>query len=344
MEEKECFNSFVIPYVLGYYLGDMMLKNEECCKIRNVSYEIGEDLQNLIKSASNFKYAKISCSIDKSDKKSNNVFEYYLNANPNNFWAFFAGYASVCATIIVKHKLIKLTFEKPFTEIFSKGLKVIDEPISNQEYLCANSKMKMMTLTTFHYIENGCINILTKLFSNPYVRICNALQFARYEKIIKNYESIPTCEFTKTSNKAINPNNFDMKRGYDIWCVDSVKLTDKLTVYDTHIKIISPILYHYEILPKSEFLLKGYLIQNFVVDEKESVKMLVSKLDDSIPDLTLPFCVANLQLRRNEHYYLKELKDKDNKSPKPKSIPKFITDLQSTKYKTGNDEIFKNRY
>jgi hypothetical protein len=191
------------------------------------------------------------------------------------------------------------------------------------------------------YVGSTCINILEKLFQNPYVRILNAIQFYDYEKLVKMYDlHIPVIEYTKTLSEA-KP-FLQYKHGYDIWCVKSEKIiSNKISIYDTGILLKQLPLYYVEVIPKQEVLSKGYILTPFIVQnsESESIKITVVKIDETIPDPELPFCFATIQLKNSTHYYLEEFKSK-----KDTTIPKFITDLNTTKYRTGNDEIFKQRY
>jgi hypothetical protein len=152
--------------------------------------------------------------------------------------------------------------------------------------------------------------------------------------------SIPTIEFIKTETNAIIPNNFKSNKGYDIHCVKCDKIvSNKISIYDTGIKPKLSGFYGLDVVPKADVLSKGYILTNFSVVPEESIKITVVKIEDSIPDPELPFCFANLQLRRIQPYYLEE----HNPKKQAKSYS-FINKLNLTKYRTGNDEIFKTRY
>jgi hypothetical protein len=189
------------------------------------------------------------------------------------------------------------------------------------------------------------------MFQNSYIKILNAVQFFEYEKLLKlEIVEIPTIQFSRT-NKNNLPTNFKLNKGHDLWCVEQDKIiSNRISIYDSGIQLNSiqinhnKLLYHFEFLPFSNVLEKGYIVQPFIIDPNQSIKITVVKVDDSIPDPELPFCFGSLLMRKNEQYYMDfELNDFKNKQHFVER-KKIITDMTQTKYKTGNDEIFTKKY
>ena len=346
--DQQLYDSIILPYTLGYCLGNLLLENVDSIKYFKRNLELRDPLKDLFKSITSKTYDKIKLKYTEANLASNkqtNIFEAYLSEFPQNFWIFFSGYFSLCATIVSKHKLLKLTFDKTIYSYFNKHAELSKfTTINVHDHSCmSNTTSRLFNMMTNCYVGSTCINILEKLFQNPYVRTLNAIQFYEYEKLVKLQDlRIPVVEYTKTLSES-KP-FLQYKHGYDLWCVKCDKIiSNKISVYDTGIKLIpldNPF-YYFEIVPKHEVLSKGYILTPFIIESNsESIKITVVKVDDSIPDPELPFCFTTLQIKNSTPYYLEEFKVKKEN----KLIPKFITDLNTTKYRTGNDEIFKQRY
>lgn len=99
--------------------------------------------------------------------------------------------------------------------------------------------------------------------------------------------------------------------GYDLTAISVVKkLSDRTTLYDTGIKIQPPCGYYTEILPRSSLSKTGYVLSNSVgtIDPDYTGRLLIAltKVDDSCPDLELPFTRCQLVLRKAEYYNMCE--------------------------------------
>ena len=81
---------------------------------------------------------------------------------------------------------------------------------------------------------------------------------------------------------------------------------------DTGIIAESPYGYYTEIVPRSSIIKSGYILSNSVgiidMGFTGSLKICLTKIDDSLPDLKLPFCCAQLILRKHIHYISEEVK------------------------------------
>ncbi len=110
--------------------------------------------------------------------------------------------------------------------------------------------------------------------------------------------------YVKTHADAVAPTKaYPTDVGYDLTAISVFKkLSDKTTLYETGLVITPPDGYYVEILPRSSISKTGYVISNSVgvIDPSYtgSLKIAVSRLDDSFPELTVPFCKFQLVLRK----------------------------------------------
>lgn len=119
-------------------------------------------------------------------------------------------------------------------------------------------------------------------------------------------------QFKKTNDKAVVPNRVSPDEvGYDLTCIELVqKIGSKTYLFDTGIAI-EPIVNGFrsgnqdiytEIIPRSSLIKTGYILSNSVgiIDKsyRQSIKVALTKIDDSMPDLELPFTRVQLVIRK----------------------------------------------
>lgn len=90
--------------------------------------------------------------------------------------------------------------------------------------------------------------------------------------------------------------------GIDITALKFVKKIGQNTfMYDTGICIQPPDGYYTELVPRSSIVKTGYMLSNSigVLDRSftGNIKIVLTKVDPSAPDLTLPFTLCQLVLR-----------------------------------------------
>ena len=100
--------------------------------------------------------------------------------------------------------------------------------------------------------------------------------------------------------------------GYDLTAISVFKkLSDKTTLYDTGIKVQPPNGYYTEIVPRSSLTKTGYCLSNSVgtIDSDYRGRLLIAltRIDESFPELTLPFTRCQLILRKHEDYTLTQV-------------------------------------
>ena len=121
-----------------------------------------------------------------------------------------------------------------------------------------------------------------------------------------------TLRFIKTDERAVTPTRaHPTDIGYDLTAIDVYKvLSDKTIIYETGIAVQAPVGKYMEILPRSSLTKTGYMLANSVgiidPDYTGSLKIAVRKIDDSFPDLVLPFCKFQLVMRTADLYEIEE--------------------------------------
>jgi dUTP pyrophosphatase len=105
---------------------------------------------------------------------------------------------------------------------------------------------------------------------------------------------------------------YDSDIGYDLTATKVwKKIGEKTTVYDTGIAIQPPPGYYTEIIPRSSISKSGYILSNSIgiidPDYTGSLKIAVTRIDESLPELTCPFTRFQLILRKAEHFSLQQV-------------------------------------
>ena len=91
--------------------------------------------------------------------------------------------------------------------------------------------------------------------------------------------------------------------GYDLTIISLYKtFSNKTKLYDTGIKIDIPNGYYVEIVPRSSISKSGYMLSNSIgiIDQgyKGNLYVALTKIDDEMPDLTLPFKCCQLLIKK----------------------------------------------
>jgi len=89
------------------------------------------------------------------------------------------------------------------------------------------------------------------------------------------------------------------------------KISEKTTLYGTGLRVQTPPGYYTEIMPRSSLVKTGYMLSNSVgqldEDYRGEVLIALTKVDDSMPDLELPFTRCQLVLRKAEYFTSQEV-------------------------------------
>lgn len=120
-------------------------------------------------------------------------------------------------------------------------------------------------------------------------------------------------EFMRTDSRAVVPTKaHDSDIGYDLTAIDVFKrLSNNTVMYETGIAVKPPQGYYVEILPRSSITKTNMMLANSVgiidPDFRDSLKIAVRKIDESLEEPGLPFCRFQLVLRKAEYATMREV-------------------------------------
>lgn len=102
--------------------------------------------------------------------------------------------------------------------------------------------------------------------------------------------------------------------GYDLTCISiDKKISENIIRYDTGISVSPSEGYYVEIVPRSSLSSTGYILANSVgiVDPEYTgtLKVVLIRVDKTLPELTLPFTKCQLVVRRLEECILHSVDD-----------------------------------
>jgi len=97
--------------------------------------------------------------------------------------------------------------------------------------------------------------------------------------------------------------------GYDLTAIGVYrKISDSITLFETGVKVCPPPGYYIEIVPRSSISKTGYMLANSVgtIDPpyRGTLKIALIKVDQKMPDITVPFTRCQMVLRRAEYSQL----------------------------------------
>lgn len=169
--------------------------------------------------------------------------------------------------------------------------------------------------TTFYYFDINAIEFLYLLYKDltPSSR-CDYLYSTYVDWVTQPYSSIPVVKFSISGDidGAVIPTKHRITDvGYDLTIVKKVKSYGSLTtMYDTGVKIRPSIGFYTKIVPRSSLIKSGYILTNSVgiIDTgfSDTLKICLTKIDPTLPDLTLPFKCCQLILEKLNHYEFKQ--------------------------------------
>lgn len=111
-------------------------------------------------------------------------------------------------------------------------------------------------------------------------------------------------KFYKKLENAISPTKAgENEVGYDLTVIKEIKkIGNKITVYDTGICVEPEDGYYTEIVPRSSIVKTGYILANNIgiIDPtyRGTLRICVIKIDESLPDLEIPFTKFQLIIRK----------------------------------------------
>lgn len=115
---------------------------------------------------------------------------------------------------------------------------------------------------------------------------------------------LPLCAVYKTDPRAFVPTKaHESDAGYDLTIIEfSKQLTNKTALYSTGIKLKIDHGYYVEVVPRSSISKSGYMLANSIgiIDNSYNgiIYVALTKIDESAPDLQLPFKCCQLIVRK----------------------------------------------
>mgnify|MGYP001413104252 FL=1 len=115
---------------------------------------------------------------------------------------------------------------------------------------------------------------------------------------------IKIVKFKKHDPNAVIPKKAGKHEvGFDLTCIKlKKKIGEKTSMFDTGISVQPPNGYYTEIIPRSSIVKTGYILSNNtgIIDPtyRGTLKICLTKIDDTLPDLKLPFVKFQLVLRK----------------------------------------------
>jgi dUTP pyrophosphatase len=100
--------------------------------------------------------------------------------------------------------------------------------------------------------------------------------------------------------------------GYDLTSISvSKNISKNIILFETGIKVSPPDGYYIEIIPRSSMSKTGYMLANSVgiIDPSYTgtLKIALIKVDESLPDIELPFTRCQLVLRKVEYSFIEQV-------------------------------------
>ena len=234
--------------------------------------------------------------------------KYDLNKIESNkdFFIFMRGVFDFCGSINKRNILNKnliCNLRIPFYLI-----EHIINKLDDIKYEYTNNNIK--------WCEYNALDFLSKIYDNSDARFRNNENYDCYINWVTfglDTNEIPKCKFFKNHKDAVIPSKSRASDvGYDLTIIQISKEFGKKTVmYDTGIIISPDFGYYTKIVPRSSITKSGYMLTNStgIIDPsyRGTLKICLTKVDDSIPNLKLPCKIAQLIIDRSIHYNLEEV-------------------------------------
>jgi hypothetical protein len=239
-------------------------------------YNHGQDILNTI------------CFPDYETKKEFNIF----------FRGIFDIYGTLYSKTIFKSDLhIELCLNN--TEIISNFLKKVDDLLE--------IKWQTISKNTLVLKNNDAKKFLDIIYIDSDARYRNENKYNSYLRwLINKNNSIISFKTELTLNNVIFPikNNI----GYNITVITLNKKIGKNTfIYDTGIKVNVDFGYKIKITCKCSLINYGFILNNYLVKKDESIKIILSKIDNSLKNFKLPYTGFNLVIEKIYFYELEIL-------------------------------------
>lgn len=261
-----------------------------------------------------------------------------LSQNDNKlFWSFIRGFFEKNGNILYIKNVPKCIISFYNYSFMNDYLYYLNIPYSKQINLYERENDLIID-----FISTNCIDFLGLIYNKNIInykkiKIYNEDMYNKFQTIINwkfiiqngphsynqyihlnnNNElvKLDICKVYKSCSNAIIPyKSKESDVGYDLTIIKEYKKISQMTsLYDTGIKLEVDYGYYIEIVPRSSLSKSGYILSNSIgiIEKSYTGNLLVSltKIDHSMPDLTLPFKCCQLIFKPQISMNLLEMKN-----------------------------------
>lgn len=223
-------------------------------------------------------------------------------------YSFIRGYFESSGT------LYKVDY-KPACCISSKSNNIIKS--INDFMNISSSIVQRGDMFNIKYSGVNALDFVSKIYDNSSKNLRDESKYGVYinwlNSDIMGSIQLPYCLFSKTDDDAVIPFKHRASDvGYDLVAIKKVKdLSPRTAMYDTCIKVSPAFGYYTKIVPRSSIVKTGYMLSNSIgiIDGNflGSLKIVLTKIDDSFPNIELPFTLTQLIIEKSIHFKMIEV-------------------------------------
>lgn len=199
-------------------------------------------------------------------------------------------------------------------EIKSLNINIISDIYNSYDIKPSHIDLKLGVIS---YLDMNAKDFLHNIYFNSDARYRDKNMYKKYIEIMTcENKQIPFCKFAKETDDAFIPTkNRASDVGYDLTIIKKIKdISYKTAIYDTFIKIQPCFGYYTKIVPNNLLSESGYILSNSVVIDPSytsSLKIVLTKIDETLPDIKLPFNCCKLIMEKAIHYEMEEVLESD---------------------------------
>ncbi len=244
-----------------------------------------------------------------------------MEPNEESLYNIGKNYSDNCITEYTDEQIIII-----LRGFFDQHGNIYNKTILNKELICEINNLLDNTLyPSFknlykHKIEGkqiilinyNAIDFLHNIYKNSDARHRNKENYDIYLSWLSRNITIPSCKIEKTAEDAIIPfKNKLSDIGYNITIIKrNKKIGDNTFVFDTCIKVFPDFGYYITLTPSNNLIKSGYVLKNSLSviepEYNETIKLTLTKIDKSFPEIKLPFTCCKMILNKHIYYEIFE--------------------------------------
>lgn len=152
--------------------------------------------------------------------------------------------------------------------------------------------------------DEEALYFLSSIYDNSDARFRSNDNYSQYLAWL-GLKSLIECKYKLSKNAVIPTKNLNLN--YDVYIIEKIKnIGSKLTLYDTGLIIIPECGYKIDILSKNSLYDLGYILQPYQHNLDETVKICLLKIDELLPDISLPSCHFQIVLKKHLPFVFQE--------------------------------------